>query len=116
MSRWLMLVGAIGAEVLGTMSLRAATDHAAWYALVAAGYVTAFALLSWLLRSGLPIGVVYGIWGASGVALTAMLATVIFGETLSAAAIAGIALIIIGVVLVETGSPGSDRDATELVP
>ncbi|QDQ96035.1 DMT family transporter [Tomitella fengzijianii] len=116
MNRWLVLAGAIGAEVLGTMSLRAATEHAAWYALVVAAYITAFALLSWLLRSGLPIGVVYGIWGASGVALTAVLATVIFGETLSAAAIAGIALIIVGVVLVETGSPDSGRDASERVP
>lgn len=104
MTKWLLLAGAIVAEVTGTMALRATVDHAAWIPLVVAGYLTAFVLLGLTLRTGVPIGVAYGIWGAAGVALTAVLGALIFGELLSIAAIAGIGLIIAGVVLVETGA------------
>lgn len=110
MRKWLLLGGAIAAEVLGTMSLRATVEHAAWLPVAVLGYVAAFALLGLTLRTGMPIGVVYGIWGASGVALTALLGAVLFGELLGGSAVAGIVLIVLGVVLVETGSrrPGSE--------
>lgn len=104
MKKWMLLGGAIAAEVLGTMSLRATVDHAAWLPVVVIGYLAAFYLLGLTLRTGVPIGVVYGIWGASGVALTALLGAMLFAELLSVSAVAGITLIIIGVILVETGS------------
>ncbi|MBW8482717.1 DMT family transporter [Actinomadura parmotrematis] len=112
MRKWLYLAGAIGTEVTGTMALRATVEHPAWIALTVAGELTAFVLLGLALRERLPLGVAYGIWGAVGVALTAVLGTVLFGEVLSATAVAGIGLIIGGVVLVETGS----RDAGEAAP
>ncbi|WP_293785300.1 multidrug efflux SMR transporter [uncultured Aeromicrobium sp.] len=104
MRKWLLLAGAIAAEVAATMALRASIDRTAWIALVVAGYLAAFTLLALALRENLPIGVAYGIWGAAGVALTAVLGAAIFGETLSPPAVAGLGLIIAGVVLVETGS------------
>ncbi|GAA0966886.1 multidrug efflux SMR transporter [Acrocarpospora macrocephala] len=104
MRKWLLLLAAILLEVTATLSLRAALDHAAWFAVVAIGYIAAFAALSFLLRLGMGIGVAYGIWGASGVALTAVLATVIFGDPLTATTGLGIALVIGGVLCVELGS------------
>lgn len=112
MRRWFLLAGAIVTEVTATMALRAAVDHAAWVPLVVVGYVTAFVLLGLLLRTGVPIGVAYGIWGASGVALTALLGVLIFDERLSTPALGGIGLIVVGVLLVETGS---NRHATSRV-
>ena len=76
---WLFLIGAIAAEVTGSLSLKGALDAPALYALVAAGYIGAFVFLSLVLRTGMALGVAYGIWGASGVALTALLSLVIFG-------------------------------------
>lgn len=105
MKRWLLLGGAILAEVTGTMSLRAAVDQPAWIPVVIIAYLVAFTLLGLVLRAGVPIGIAYGIWGAAGVALTAVLGMGIFDEMLSGTAIAGIGLIIVGVVLVETGTP-----------
>ncbi|MFD1861107.1 QacE family quaternary ammonium compound efflux SMR transporter [Aeromicrobium camelliae] len=104
MKKWFLLACAIAAEVVATMALRASIDHSAWIALVVAGYLAAFTVLALALREHLPIGVAYGIWGATGVALTAVLGAAIFGEVLSPPAIAGLVLIIVGVVLVETGS------------
>lgn len=104
MRGWALLSGAIASEVTATMALRAAVDSRAWLPLVVAGYLLAFALLGLVLREGVPIGVAYGIWGAAGVALTAVLGAALFGELLSPTVVAGIALIIVGVVLVESGS------------
>ena len=54
---WVLLCGAVIAEVASTLSLRvAATGRRAWYAPVVLGYVIAFALLSCALRTGMPTG------------------------------------------------------------
>jgi small multidrug resistance pump len=47
--------------------------------------------------------VVYGIWAAAGVALTAVTASVIFAEPFTFKIGLGIAIVMAGVVLVETG-------------
>ena len=102
---WGLLGCAIGAEVAGSLALKGALDHPALYAVVAVGYLGAFVLLDRVLRAGLGLGVAYGIWGALGVAATAMLSAVIFGEAFTALMIVGIVLVIGGVLCIEFGSP-----------
>ena len=104
MHRWALLAGAILTEVAGTLGLRAFQDHPGWLALVVPGYIASFVLLAAVLRAGMPIGVTYGIWGACGTALTAILAAVIFGEPFTLPVVVGIGLIIAGVLVVELGS------------
>jgi len=102
---WLLLAGAILSEVAATVALRAAsTGSRAWYALTAVGYLLSFSLLSLVLREGVGVGVVYGIWTAAGVALTAVASRVIFKEPFSWVMAAGTLLVMGGVVLVELGS------------
>ena len=113
MRTWGVLAFAIGSEVTATLSLRAATDQAAWFVVVALGYVAAFAALALLLRRGAAIGVIYGIWAALGVALTAVLAALVFGDPLSWTMGLGIVLVMVGVVAVEGSSPRERRDAGE---
>ncbi|MEU0092424.1 multidrug efflux SMR transporter [Kribbella sp. NPDC006257] len=104
--KWLFLLGAIAAEVGATMSLRASDGmrKKKWIAAIAGGYVLAFVLLSLSLDEGMPLGVAYGIWAATGVALTAALARVIFKEPLTAVMTIGIGLIAAGVLVVELGA------------
>ncbi|MDJ1132148.1 DMT family transporter [Streptomyces iconiensis] len=104
MRKWLLLTAAILLEVTAALSLRGALDHPALYILVLVGYVGAFAGLAMVLRAGLALGVAYGIWGASGVALTAVMATALFGDPLTAIMGVGIALVVAGVLCVELGS------------
>ena len=104
MRKWALLAAAIVTEVAATLSLRASQDHSAWLVVVVAGYTGAFVLLTLVLRAGLPIGVAYGIWGAMGTAGTAVLAALFFGDAFTWPILAGIALIITGVLLVELGS------------
>jgi small multidrug resistance pump len=104
MTAWVLLAGAIISEVTATLSLKRALDHPIFYSVVALGYLVAFVLLSLTLRQGLGIGVAYGVWAALGVGLTAVGSKVFFGEPLTGMMIAGLALIIGGVLLVELGS------------
>ncbi|MGE2737816.1 DMT family transporter [Mycolicibacterium vaccae] len=101
---WALLGCAIFSEVVATLSLKAAQTVPVLYLVVVVGYVASFVLLALVLRRGMNLGVAYGIWGASGVALTAVLSAVLFGEALTALMGAGLVLIIAGVFLVESGS------------
>jgi len=109
--KWALLLGAIGTEVTATLSLRAAQDHSLLLLLVVAGYVASFSCLTLVLRAGMPVGVAYGIWGALGTAVTAVLAAVIFGDPFTTPIIVGIGLIIAGVLMVELGSRRAEEPA-----
>jgi small multidrug resistance pump len=102
--KWALLFAAIAVEVMATLAMRASQDHSAWLVLVVAGYLASFVLLTMVLRTGMPVGVAYGIWGASGTAATAVLAAALFCDPFTWPIVAGIALIIAGVLLVEFGS------------
>ena len=104
MRKWALLAGAIFTEVAATLSLRASVDHSALFVVVVTGYVVSFIMLTLVLRAGMPVGVAYGIWGALGTAVTAVLAAVLFGDPFTWPIVAGIGLIIAGVLLVEFGS------------
>jgi small multidrug resistance pump len=108
--KWVLLAAAILIEVAATLSLRASQDHSAWLVVVVAGYAGAFVLLTMVLRTGMAVGVAYGIWGALGTAGTAVLAAMIFGDRFTWPIAAGIGLIIAGVLLVEFGSPHAPAD------
>lgn len=101
-----LLIGAILSEVAATLSLRASDGlrKRIWIIPIAAGYLIAFGLLALVLSRGMALGVAYGIWAASGIALTAVLARIIFKEPLTRTMMIGIALIAAGVLVVELGA------------
>jgi small multidrug resistance pump len=63
-------------------------------------------LLIAVMRTGMAVGVTYALWGASGTAITASLAAVLFDERFTWPMVTGICLIIVGVLFVELGSRG----------
>ena len=101
---WLFLAGAVLLEVTATLSIKAALEQPALYAVVVLGYAGAFTCLTLVLRRGMPLGVAYGIWAALGVALTALASRVLFREALTPTMLAGIGLIILGVLAIELGA------------
>ena len=106
---WLTLAGAILVEVFSTLGLRASDGFRKrkWIAPVLIGYVTSFALLWLTLSLGMPVGIAYGVWSACGVALVAVLARALFAEPLTRVMVAGIGLIIAGVLVIElSGAAG----------
>jgi small multidrug resistance pump len=100
---WWTLAGAILIEVVATLSLRASDGFRkkAWIVPVTVGYVIAFSLLWVSLSQGMPVGIAYGVWTASGVALVAIIARFLFSEPLTWVMAMGIALIVAGVLTIE---------------
>lgn len=91
-------------EVVATLCLKAALMHPWLLAVVVVGYAGAFAALAATLRRGLGIGTAYGLWGASGVVLTALGSWAFYGEAVTATMAVGLVLIAAGVLLVELGA------------
>ena len=103
---YLYLATAIVSEVIATLSLRASEgSKVGFLAIVVVGYVAAFALLSFALRRGVPLPVAYAVWAAVGVFAISLLSIPVFGESLGLVQVAGLVLIVGGVVLLEVGGP-----------
>ncbi|MFV0923472.1 QacE family quaternary ammonium compound efflux SMR transporter [Sphingomonas sp. Sph1(2015)] len=67
------------------------------------GYLVTFYSLSLALRT-IPTGVAYAIWSGVGIVLVATIAWIVQGQKLDAGAIAGMALIVCGVVVMNVFS------------
>lgn len=99
-----MLAAAIAAEVAGTTAMKYSEGFTRlWPSLVTVvGYVLAFALLAQTLKT-LSIGTAYAIWAGAGTAAVAAIGILWMGESANLAKVAGIALVIAGVVVLNLG-------------
>ena len=100
---YVYLAIAIVAEVIGTSALEASEEFTRPVPsiVVVAGYAIAFIFLSLTLRT-IPVGVAYAIWAGAGIALIVAAGAVLFQQVPDLAAIVGVALIVAGVVIVNT--------------
>jgi len=98
---WVLLIAAIATEVVGTLALRGSNGFTQLVpsVITVTGYVASFILLAIVLKS-MPVGIVYAIWSAIGIALVAVLGKLIFDDPVPPLAMAGMVLIVGGVVLV----------------
>lgn len=95
---WLYLIAAILSEVAGTLALKAAGQgRPGAIAVVVVGYLASFALLALVLRR-IEISTAYAVWAGAGTALIALIGMSVLGEPTSAAKLASILLIVVGVV------------------
>ncbi|MEU3617817.1 multidrug efflux SMR transporter [Streptomyces sp. NPDC006872] len=101
---YLTLAGAIAAEVAATTAMKYSEGFSRlWPSLLTAvGYVVSFLLLAQTLKS-VGIGTAYAIWSGAGTAAIAVLGLALFGESLTLTKVAGILLIIGGVVVLNLG-------------
>ena len=101
LTAWVLLVAAIATEVVGTLALRGSNGFTQLVPslITVVGYVASFVLLAIVLKS-LPVGIVYAIWSAIGIALVAVLGKLIFNDPVPPLAVAGMVLIVGGVILV----------------
>ncbi|MCU1480381.1 MAG: cation transporter [Subtercola sp.] len=107
---YLFLALAIASEVVATTFLKFTSGEGAtfanrWWAylIVVVGYVASFAMLALTLQKGVPLGIAYAVWGGVGIVLVTIISWLVFKEFLSWVQIAGIALVIGGVLLLELG-------------
>ncbi|MEM6703162.1 MAG: multidrug efflux SMR transporter [Acidobacteriota bacterium] len=103
---YFFLTLAIVAEVVGTSALKPSEGFTRLWpsVVVALAYGASFYFLSRSL-SLIPIGVAYATWSGVGTALIVLIGWVAFGQKLSLPSLIGVALIIVGVVLLHGTTP-----------
>lgn len=101
---YLLLVGAIAAEVGATTAMKYSDGFSRLWpsVLTGLGYAVAFVLLAQTLKT-VSVGTAYAIWSGIGTAAVATIGAVFLGESMSVAKVAGIVLIIGGVVVLNMG-------------
>lgn len=100
MNNWLCLAIAIVSETIATTALKASAGFSRPLpsVLVVVGYGLAFYFLSLTLRT-IPLGVTYAVWSGVGIVLVTASGWLLFGQKLDAGALAGIGLILAGVLV-----------------
>ncbi|MEU6881223.1 multidrug efflux SMR transporter [Streptomyces sp. NPDC046712] len=99
-----LLAGAITAEIVATISMKYSEGFSKTLPSIvtATGYVIAFALLAQALKT-LQVGTAYAIWSGVGTAAVAVIGILFMNEALSVAKVAGVLLIIAGVLVLNMG-------------
>lgn len=101
---YVTLAAAIAAEVAATTAMKYSDGFSKLWPTVLTwvGYVISFMLLAQTLKT-VPVGAAYAIWAGAGTAAIAAIGMMFLEEGLNAAKAAGIALIIVGVVVLHLG-------------
>lgn len=101
---YLLLAGAIAAEVAATTAMKYSEGFSRLLPslLTALGYLLSFTLLAQTLKT-VSVGTAYAIWAGVGTAAIATIGILFMGEGMTATKAAGIALIIVGVVVLNLG-------------
>ncbi|MGW2983613.1 DMT family transporter [Streptomyces goshikiensis] len=104
MPPYVLLAAAIAAEVAGTTAMKYSDGFSKlWPSLMTvAGYLIAFTLLAQTLKT-MSVGTAYAIWAGVGTAAIAAIGMLFMGEAATAAKIAGLVLVVAGVVLLNLG-------------
>ncbi|KFF15268.1 MULTISPECIES: DMT family transporter [Flavobacterium] len=105
MKNFLFLGIAIIFEIIATSALKKSEQFTQLIPSIITfiGYAGAFYFLSFAIRT-IPVGVAYAIWSGVGIVLITIIGAVFFKQTPDLPAIIGLALIIIGVVVINVFS------------
>ncbi|WP_028294316.1 DMT family transporter [Oceanobacter kriegii] len=105
MNHWLILMVAIVLEVIATSALKQSDGFSKLVPSVVAGlgYAGAFWLLAISLKT-IPVGIAYAVWAGVGIMAITLIGWVLYGQKLDVPAIAGVAMIGGGVVLINVFS------------
>jgi small multidrug resistance pump len=95
------LFAAIAFEVIGTSALKASAGFSKLLPTVLMAFCFAAALffLSQTLRT-IPLGIAYAIWCGIGIILTGLSGWLVFRQSVDLAAVTGMAVIIVGVLII----------------
>lgn len=101
----LYLAIAIIAEVAATSALKASAQFTKLWpsVIVVVGYSVAFYMLTLVLKT-IPVGISYAIWSGLGIVLVAIVSAIVYRQVPDPAAMIGMGLIIVGVVVINVFS------------
>ena len=99
---YLYLIIAIIAEIVATTIMKDTNGFTVLWPSVFTilGYVVAFYMLSLCIQT-IPTGIIYALWSGFGIIGMAVLGWIVHNQTLDVPAIAGIVLILLGVLVIK---------------
>lgn len=103
---WFVLLGiSIACEVTATISMKMAEGFTVLGPSIVtiAGYLASFILLVRILEH-MPLGLVYGIWGGVGSALTMLVGVLVWHDPFTPLTALGLGLVVMGVYFLNTGT------------
>ncbi|APH66916.1 quaternary ammonium compound efflux SMR transporter QacH [Bacillus sp. LR_5] len=116
---YLFLALAIAGEIIGSSLLKASEGFSKIYPTlgVIIAFIGCFFFLSLSLKT-IPLNTAYAIWAGLGLVCTTIISVLIWKEKINFASVAGIALIVVGVVILNLFGPGhgeSSHKANETI-
>lgn len=98
---YIYLIIAVITETIGTAAMQASEQFTRFWpsVLLVVAYGVSFYFLALTLKF-MPVSIVYAIWSGLGIVLIAFIGWMVFKQSLDFAAIAGIGLIIAGVIII----------------
>jgi small multidrug resistance pump len=101
---YVYLMAAIAAEIVATSLMKSTEGFTRLWPTLAClfGYAISLVALSQAVK-GVPVGVAYALWSALGTAAIVAIGAVFLGEPITLTKVAGISLIIAGVVTLNLG-------------
>lgn len=102
---WILLALAIVAEITGTLSMKWASisDGNIGFILMLAMITLSYIFLAFAVKK-IALGVAYALWEGIGILLITLFSVLLFDETLTTMKMAGLSTLVVGIVLIKSGT------------
>ena len=111
---WILLGLAIATEITGTLSMKWASvsEGNGGFILMLVMISLSYIFLSFAVKK-IALGVAYALWEGIGILLITLFSVLLFDEALSLVKMAGLATLVVGIVLIKSGSQKKAKQPTE---
>lgn len=110
---WILLILAIVAEITGTLSMKWASvnDSQTGFILMLAMIALSYIFLSFAVKK-ISLGVAYAMWEGIGILFITLFSVFLFDEQLPVLKVIGLATLVLGIVLIKSGTrkPRQERN------
>ncbi|PJZ03510.1 multidrug/spermidine transporter subunit MdtJ [Pantoea rodasii] len=105
MRYWILLLLAIVAEIIGTLSMKWASVNGgqAGYIFMLLMIALSYIFLSFAIKR-IALGVAYAMWEGIGILFITLFSVMLFDETLSVMKVAGLMTLVAGIALIKSGT------------
>lgn len=102
---WIVLALAIVAEIIGTLSMKWASqdESSGGFILMLVMISVSYIFLAFAVKK-IALGVAYALWEGVGILLITLFSVMLFGENLTALKVVGLATLVLGIMLIKSGT------------
>lgn len=108
---WILLGLAIATEIIGTLSMKwsSVNDSNLGYIFMLGMITLSYILLSFSIKR-IALGVAYAMWEGIGILFITLFSVLLFDESVSLLKITGLTTLVVGIVLIKSGTTRTRRD------